>query len=169
MLVILYLCLMMMACIALFLACGTIGFYACFWFTKKIYGSLKVDCHVCFTHVVLRPDFAERVGRSRGCPAGELLEQSKLKNLTVTAKTFLDIAIDGMPVGRIVFGLFAPFRDLTPRYGEAAPLATENFRGLCAGDYFVSSGRRRLTYTGTRFRRIIPKFIAQGVWPSVVS
>ena len=64
---------MMMACIALFLACGTIGFYACFWFTMKIYGSLKVDCHFCFTHVVLLPDFAGVASYSQGYSAGGIL------------------------------------------------------------------------------------------------
>ncbi|CBK25367.2 uncharacterized protein [Blastocystis hominis] len=140
--VILYLCLMMMACIALFLACGTIGFYACFWFTMKIYGSLKVDCHFCFTHVVLLPDFAGVASYSQG-----------YSNFTITAKTFLDIEIDGMPVGRIVIGL----------YGEVAPLATENFRGLCTGEYYASPKKKiPMTYKGSRFQRIIPGFIVQG-------
>ena len=41
--VVLYICLALIGCIALYLACGAIGFYSCFWFTRKIYGSLKVD------------------------------------------------------------------------------------------------------------------------------
>lgn len=72
---------MMMACIALFLACGTIGFYACFWFTRKIYGSLKVDCHFCFTHVVFFPDFARTPSYSQGCSAGRILNTLLLAEL----------------------------------------------------------------------------------------
>ena len=41
--VILYLCLMVMICGCFSLACGTVSFYSCLFFTKKIYGSLKVD------------------------------------------------------------------------------------------------------------------------------
>ena len=86
-----------------------------------------------------------------------------LQNFTVTAKTFIDIAIDDAPVGRIVFGLFAAFTNLSSRYGEVAPLATENFRGLCAGEYNSSYRNKVLTYKGTRLQRIIPKFVVQGV------
>ena len=87
-----------------------------------------------------------------------------MQNYTVTAKTFLDIEIDGLPVGRIVIGLFAVSGQLNSRFGEVAPLATENFRGLCTAEYYTSpKSRKPLTYKGTRFHRIIPGFIAQGV------
>lgn len=77
----------------------------------------------------------------------------------------MDIEIDGMPVGRIVIGLFAVSSQLNSRFGEAAPLATENFRGLCTGEYYASPRNKKvLTYKGTRFHRIIPGFIAQGVF-----
>lgn len=36
-------CLMLLVAAGIFLAWGSVGFYTCFWFTKKIYGSLKVD------------------------------------------------------------------------------------------------------------------------------
>ena len=34
---------MLMISIAFFLMCGSVGFFACLWFTRKIYGALKVD------------------------------------------------------------------------------------------------------------------------------
>jgi len=40
---ILYFCYMSLFALACFLACGTVGFLACFWFNRKIYGSIKVD------------------------------------------------------------------------------------------------------------------------------
>lgn len=41
--VILYFGYMGMISFTFFLITGTIGFYSCFWFTHKIYGSIKVD------------------------------------------------------------------------------------------------------------------------------
>jgi len=38
-----YLTYMSMISIAFGLLCGAIGFYSCFWFTRKIYGAVKVD------------------------------------------------------------------------------------------------------------------------------
>jgi transmembrane 9 superfamily protein 2/4 len=34
---------MSIICFAFFLMTGTVGYHACFWFTTKIYGSIKVD------------------------------------------------------------------------------------------------------------------------------
>mmetsp|Transcript_1510 Transcript_1510/g.3606 ORF Transcript_1510/g.3606 Transcript_1510/m.3606 type:complete len:708 (+) Transcript_1510:42-2165(+) len=41
--ILVYLTYMSMISIAFGLLCGAIGFYSCFWFTKKIYGAVKVD------------------------------------------------------------------------------------------------------------------------------
>ena len=30
-------------CLGIFMLCGSIGFYSCLWFTKRIYASIKVD------------------------------------------------------------------------------------------------------------------------------
>lgn len=30
-------------CLGMFLLCGSTGFFACLWFTRKIYASIKVD------------------------------------------------------------------------------------------------------------------------------
>ena len=34
---------MFIASLAFFLLTGTIGFFACFWFVRKIYGAIKID------------------------------------------------------------------------------------------------------------------------------
>ena len=63
----------------------------------------------------------------------------------------MDIDINQIPVGRIVFGL----------YGEVAPRTSENFRGLCTGEYNHTKTGKPLHFKGTRFSRIIPGFVAQ--------
>uniref|UniRef100_A0A2K5RQL7 Peptidyl-prolyl cis-trans isomerase n=1 Tax=Cebus imitator TaxID=2715852 RepID=A0A2K5RQL7_CEBIM len=61
-------------------------------------------------------------------------------NLTV----FFDIAVDGEPLGRVSFELFA---DKAPK--------TENFHAL-------STGEKGFGYKGSCFHRIIPGFMCQG-------
>ncbi|KAL4684513.1 hypothetical protein H8959_022207 [Pygathrix nigripes] len=56
-----------------------------------------------------------------------------------------DITIDGKPLGRVSFKLFA----------EKIPKTAENFRAL-------SSGEKRFGYKGSCFHRIIPGFMCQG-------
>ncbi|KAA0157191.1 hypothetical protein FNF29_00543 [Cafeteria roenbergensis] len=68
-------------------------------------------------------------------------------------KVWLRIDIDGEPAGIVTFVLRA----------DVAPRASENFRGLCTGEY----GRGRLTgkplsFAGTAFFRIIPGMMAVG-------
>lgn len=41
--VVVYLTYMSMISIAFGLMCGTVGYLSCFWFTRKIYGAVKVD------------------------------------------------------------------------------------------------------------------------------
>ena len=59
-------------------------------------------------------------------------------------KTFLDIEIEGRPVGRIEIEL----RD------DVVPKTVENFRLLCTGE-------KGMCYKGTTFHRIIPDFMCQ--------
>ena len=61
------------------------------------------------------------------------------------SNVFLDIAINGTPVGRIVFRLF----------DQITPLTAQNFRQLC-------SGQNGFGYKGSTFHRIIPSFMVQG-------
>ena len=58
---------------------------------------------------------------------------------------FFDIAVDGEPLGRVSFELFA----------DKVPKTAENFRAL-------STGEKGFGYKGSCFHRIIPGFMCQG-------
>jgi hypothetical protein len=74
-------------------------------------------------------------------------EIAKRNEKFVGARCYMDIAIDGEAVGRVVIGL----------YSTLVPRASENFRSLCTG-----SRGAQYSYKGTTFHRIIPDFIVQG-------
>ncbi|EJS43033.1 cpr7p [Saccharomyces arboricola H-6] len=68
------------------------------------------------------------------------------------SEVYLDISIDGKPIGRIVCKLFR----------EKAPKTAENFYRLCAGD--VKSplkDQQWLSYKGNSFHRVIKNFMIQ--------
>lgn len=58
----------------------------------------------------------------------------------------MEVKINRKPLGRMVFGLF----------GQDAPRTVENFRQICLNGI---DGR---TYVGTKFHRIIDRFMIQG-------
>lgn len=65
----------------------------------------------------------------------------------MTSQIYFDVTHDGgIPLGRIVFGLF----------GDDAPKTVQNFREICL------KGIDGLSYNGTRFHRIINRFMIQG-------
>ena len=66
-------------------------------------------------------------------------------------KVYMDIQIGAKGAGRIIFQLFTDF----------TPKTTENFRGLCTGDY-QSEDKTKLTYQNSKFHRIIDRFVIQG-------
>ena len=82
-------------------------------------------------------------------------DTSGMENLEeVTHKVYLDVEIDGLMAGRIVFGLF----------GLAAPATVENFRALCTCEIETPGENygKPLCYKGSLFHRIVPGFIIQG-------
>ena len=69
----------------------------------------------------------------------------------ITTKAFFDIAIDGKPAGRFIFGLF----------GNTVPRTVENFRALATGEKINAVGKR-IGFKGSKFHRIIKDFMIQG-------
>ncbi|XP_026971625.1 peptidyl-prolyl cis-trans isomerase A-like [Sagmatias obliquidens] len=63
----------------------------------------------------------------------------------VNPTVFFDIAVNGEPLGRVSFELFA----------DKVPKTVENFRAL-------STGEKGFGYKGSCFHRIIPAFMCQG-------
>ncbi|GAA5992733.1 hypothetical protein JCM10908_006903 [Rhodotorula pacifica] len=67
-------------------------------------------------------------------------------------RCYFDISINGHNAGRIVMELFA---DVVPR-------TAENFRALCTGEKGVGKMGKPLHYKGSKFHRVIRKFMIQG-------
>ncbi|KAG9308329.1 peptidyl-prolyl cis-trans isomerase [Chiua virens] len=66
--------------------------------------------------------------------------------------TYFDITIDGKPIGRVIFSLYA---DLVPK-------TAENFRALCTGEKGIGGAGKPLHYAGSGFHRVIKGFMCQG-------
>ncbi|XP_025602590.2 peptidyl-prolyl cis-trans isomerase B-like [Athalia rosae] len=75
-----------------------------------------------------------------------LVSTSQASSFKVTDKVYLDIMIDDHPAGRIVIGLF----------GEVAPRTVKNFLTI------ASEGINGRKYSGSKFHRVIKKFMIQG-------
>jgi len=72
---------------------------------------------------------------------------------TIIHKFFFDITIGGKAAGTIVFEL----------YKDVVPLTAENFRCLCTGEKGTDkTSGKALSYKGSAFHRVIPKFMLQG-------
>lgn len=65
---------------------------------------------------------------------------------------YLDVVIGNRAGGRVVFELF----------NDVAPMAVENFRGLCTGEYGnAKASGLPLSFKGCKFFRVVPGFIVQ--------
>lgn len=79
--------------------------------------------------------------------AEKALKDEAQKKVTFTDTVFFDISIDGASAGRITMGL----------YGKVVPKTARSFKALCTGD-----NDKSLTFRGSPFHRIVPKFVCQG-------
>lgn len=71
----------------------------------------------------------------------------------IKPRTFFDIEVGGLPMGRIVFEL----------YSDVCPETCENFRALCAGDKGMGKTTGKpLHYKGIVFHRVVKDFMIQG-------
>lgn len=79
--------------------------------------------------------------------------QQMMTNNSGKTLCFFDMAIDGLPAGRILFELFP----------QVAPRTCENFRALCTGEKGIGpvSGKP-LHYKGSTIHRVIRDFMIQG-------
>ena len=76
--------------------------------------------------------------------------RNKVYNVPEMPKTYIDISVDHVPVGRIIF----------VTYHQCAK-TSENFRCLCTGEKGMGINGKPLHYKGNRFHRIIPGFMIQ--------
>ncbi|KAJ8270614.1 hypothetical protein GJAV_G00117160 [Gymnothorax javanicus] len=83
-----------------------------------------------------------------------LAEEYYTRHLQNTGHTFvfMDIEINGEPVGRLLFELFS---DLCPK-------TSKNFQALCSGDAGLSKNNIMLTYKGSVFHRVVASGWIQG-------
>ena len=65
---------------------------------------------------------------------------------------FFDITIGNVKAGRIEFELFE----------DVVPSTANNFRALCTGEKGKGKSGKKLHYKGSKFHRVIPKFMLQG-------
>ncbi|XP_053978936.1 uncharacterized protein LOC128889408 isoform X1 [Hylaeus anthracinus] len=73
--------------------------------------------------------------------------------VNVNPRVFFDVEVGGLPMGRIVFELFA----------DICPITCENFRSLCTGEQGLGKTTgKSLHYKGIVFHRVVKDFMIQG-------
>ncbi|GAA5949624.1 hypothetical protein JCM21900_002475 [Sporobolomyces salmonicolor] len=70
----------------------------------------------------------------------------------VNPRVFMDFQVEGQPIGRVIFELFA----------DTVPKTAENFRALCTGSSGLNELGIPLWYKGSPLHRIISGFMVQG-------
>lgn len=71
----------------------------------------------------------------------------------VNPRVFFDIEVGGIPMGRIVFGLFA----------DIQPKTCQNFLALTTGEMGIGATTgKRLHYKNSIFHRVVKDFMIQG-------
>ncbi|KAG1680814.1 hypothetical protein FOA52_008147 [Chlamydomonas sp. UWO 241] len=90
--------------------------------------------------------------KSMGYNSWEMLLESERVDATVTDRVWMQVAIGGQVIGKMVIALF----------GKVAPKTVDNFKSLATGDKGVGPSGKPLHYKGVRFHRIITEFMAQG-------
>jgi peptidylprolyl isomerase len=96
---------------------------------------------------------------NKGVRLNRLLYQHRIRNYLQNfvhtkdnLQCYLDISIDGKPIGRLEFELFA----------KDCPKTALNFYHLCKGDKVNPKTNKPLHYKNSIFHRIIPAFMIQG-------
>merc|ERR1712228_260901 len=90
--------------------------------------------------------FTSAIGGSLGGPS-----TNKKEDEVITNVVYFDVKIGTENVGKVTMGLF----------GNTVPRTVNNFKHLCIGDKTLNGVK--LQYKGTKFHRIIPGFMIQGV------
>ena len=68
-------------------------------------------------------------------------------------RCFLDLEIDGTPLGRVILELF----------NDVCPRTAENFRALCTGEKGLGQyTQKSLHYQGVKLHRVVRDFMIQG-------
>nr|NP_001381134.1 peptidyl-prolyl cis-trans isomerase D [Nasonia vitripennis] len=75
-----------------------------------------------------------------------------MKVTTENPIVFLDVAIAGEKIGRIVIEL----------YKDKVPKTVENFRALCTGEKGIGRNGKPLHYKGSYFHKVVPLSMIQG-------
>lgn len=81
-----------------------------------------------------------------GSETNYVILQVHAATFKVTSQVYMDVSINGKEEGRVIIGMF----------GEEAPKTVENFRHICI------RGIDGISYKGSRFHRVINKFMVQG-------
>lgn len=79
-------------------------------------------------------------------------DDNELVKTHVRPRCFMDVAVDNVLLGRIVYELFDDF----------CPLTCENFRALCTGEKGLGKNTGKpLHYQGVIFHRVVKSFMVQ--------